>query len=92
MWCHLNGVHISEAPTFLTYCLSESTYAIQVIDPFNVAHSLIIPLQLSSDVYSPSIAEYDNKVVPRIHLTDKEPPWDPSTEEYSKHETHISDH
>ena len=31
------------------------------------------------DVYTPSIAEYENEEIPKIHLTVQELPWDPST-------------
>ena len=43
------------------------------------------------NVYSPSIAKYDNKI-PMVHLTAEEPPWDPSTEEYSEHETQMTNY
>ena len=42
MQCHLNGVNISEVPKFLADSPSETTYAIQVINTFNAAHTLII--------------------------------------------------
>ena len=63
MQWHLNGVQISEVPKFLAENLSETTHALQLTDPFDTAHLLIIPLQLSGmtsyfDVYSPSVAEY----------------------------------
>ena len=60
-----------------------TTCAIELTDPFNTAHPLIILLWLSRvtsyfDVYSPSIAESGNKDIPIIYLTAEEPPWDPS--------------
>ena len=60
-------------------------------------HTLIIPLQLSGvtsyiDVYSPSIAEYENEDIPKIHLISEEPPWDPSKKKYSEQESHMLDH
>ena len=47
-----------------------------------------IPLQLSGvasylDEYSPSITDYENEDIPKIHLTAEELPRDPSTNEYS---------
>ena len=74
MQCCLNGVHISEVPKFQVECPSVTTHAIELADPFNAACLLIIPLQLSSvtsyfDVYSPSIAEYENEDILKIHLT-----------------------
>ena len=58
----LNGVQISEVPKFLGETLSETTHAIELVDPFNATHPLIILLQLSwvtsyFDVYTPSVAE-----------------------------------
>ena len=44
------------------------------------------------DVHSLGIAEYENEDIPKIHLTDEEPPWDPSTNEYSARETQMLDH
>ena len=74
-----------------------TTHAIQLPDSFEAAHPLIILLQLSGmtsyfDVYSLSIAEYDNEDIPKIHLTAEEPPWDPSTHKYSERETQRLDH
>ena len=87
MQCCLNGVQISEVPTFLAKSPSEITHVIKLTDLFNADHPLIIPLQMnrvisSFDVYSSSIAEYENDDMPKIHLTVEEPPWDPSTNEY----------
>ena len=92
MQCHLNGVQINEVPKFLVETPSETTHAIELVDPFDTSHLLIILLQLRSvtsyfDVFSPSIADYENEDIPKIHLTAEEPPWDPSMRE-----TRILDH
>ena len=92
MQCHLNGVQISEVLKFLAENLSETTHAIELVGPVNTAHPLIIPIQLNGvtsyfDVFSPSVAEYENDDVPKIHFTAVETPWDPSTSEYSEQET-----
>ena len=97
MQCHLNGVHISEVPEISAETPSETTHAIDLVNPFYATHPLIIQLQLSSvtsyfDVYSPSITEYENDDILKIHLTAEEPPWDPSTSKYSEQETQILDH
>ena len=44
------------------------------------------------DVHSPSIAEYENENIPKIHLTAEETPWNPSMNEYSERETHMLHH
>ena len=77
---------------FLAESPSETTHAIELVDPFNTAHPLIIPLQLSGvtsyfDVYSPSVTDYENDNIPKIHLTAEECPWDPLTSDYSERET-----
>ena len=56
-----------------------------------------LPLQLSSltsyfHVYAPNVAEDENKATPKTHLIVEEPLWDPSTKEYSEHDTHTLDH
>ena len=91
MQCHLNGMQISEVPKFLAENLNE-TNTLELVDPFNATHSLIISLPFSRntsyfDVYSPSVTEYENDNIPKIHLTAEEPPWDPSTNEYSERES-----
>ena len=58
---------------------------------------LIILHQLSSvtsyfDVHSPSITDYEDKDISKIHLAVEEPPWDPSTSVYSERETQMLDH
>ena len=84
MDCHLSGVHINEVSKFLAESPSVTTQAIELTNPFNAAHPLIILLQLSRvtnyfDVYSPSISEYENEDILKIHLTAEEPPLDPSS-------------
>ena len=97
MQCHLNGLHISEVPKFLAESPGMTTNATELVNSFDAAHPLIIPLQLSGvtsffDMYTPSIIEYENEDVPKIHLTAEEPPLDPSRKEYSERETCILDH
>ena len=74
MQCCLNGVHISEAPKFFAEAISMTIHTIQLPEPFDAAHPLIILLQLSGvtsyfDMYSLSIAEYEDEEIPKIHLT-----------------------
>ena len=78
MQCHLKGMHINEVPKFLADNFSLTTDAIQIADPLNAVHPLIIQLQLSIvisgfGVYSLSIAEYVNEDIPKIYLTAEEP-------------------
>ena len=92
MQCHLNGVKISEVPKFLAKNESDTTHAIELVDPFDTTHSSMIQPCFSGvtnyfDVYSPSIAEYEDEDIPKIHLTVEEPLWDPLMSEYSERET-----
>ena len=78
-----------EVPKVLAGSPSVTTHAVEFTDPFDAAHLLIIPLQLSSvisyfTVYSLSIAEYENEDISKIHLTGEEPPWDLSMNETQK--------
>ena len=93
----VNVVHISEVPKFLPESPSETTHATELVDPFNAAHMLIILFQSSGvtryfDVYILSEAEYENKGIPKIHLTAEKPPLDPFTSEYSERGTRILRH
>ena len=47
MQCCLNGVQINEVPKFLAKTQSETTHAIELVNPFDAAHPLIILLKLS---------------------------------------------
>ena len=92
MQCHLNDVHINDISKFLAEIPSLPPHSKWLTDPFNAAFVLIIGLQLSRvtsyfDVYSPSIAKYENEEIPKIHLTAGEHPWEQSTKEYSERET-----
>ena len=74
MQCHLNDVHISDVPKFLAKTPNVTTHAIQLADPFDTAPLLVILFHLCSttsyfDVYYPSIAEYENEEIPKIHFT-----------------------
>ena len=90
-------MQINEVPKVLGENPSETTHAIELVNLFDAAHPLIILLQLSGvtsyfDVYSPTIAEYENDDFPQIQTTAEEPPWDPSTNEYSEQETQMTNH
>ena len=92
MQCLLNEVKISEVPMFLLEIPNKTTHTIELVDPFNITHPLIILLQLSCVtsyfyVFAPSIAEYEDKNFPKIHFTAEEPPLDSSASICSEQET-----
>ena len=47
MQCCLNGVLIDVVPTFLVPIPSEIMHAIQIINPFDAIHPIIIPLKMN---------------------------------------------
>ena len=65
--------HNGKVPKFFTDIPSVTTYVIQWLNLFNAALPLIILLHFSMvtsyfDVYSLSIADYENKDNPKINL------------------------
>ena len=60
-----------------------TTHAIALPDSFDTAYLFMTIF----DLYSPSVAEYENQDVPKIYVTAEEPQWDPSTNEYSERDT-----
>ena len=67
MQCQLNGVQINEAPKFLAENPNKTTHVVELVDPFDTTQSYL-------DVYSSSVAEYENYGIPKIYLTAEEPP------------------
>ena len=47
MQCHMNGVLIDEVTNFLAPVLSETMHAIQLKNPFDTTHQIIISLKLN---------------------------------------------
>ena len=90
MQYHLNGAHISEVTKYLAESPCVTTHAIELPDPFDATHIFIIPLQLSSA--TSYFYEYKNEDIPEFLLTAEEPPWEPSTNNYSERENQILDH
>ena len=40
-------------------------------------------------MHSPSVAEYENEDIPKIHLAIEKPLWDPSTNEYLEQDFYV---
>ena len=94
MQCCLNGVHIGEVSKFLAESPSETTHVIELVNSFDEAHLLIVPLQLSGvnssfDVYTLNVKEYENKDIPKIHLTALESPWDSQQINIQKKDSNV---
>ena len=96
MKCHMNGVLIDEVPKFLAPIPSETTYAIQIENPFNATHQIIIPSksnQVTSYFNKKKTAqeEYEDESILKIELMVEAPPWDLSSPEFSRQEQSIFD-
>ena len=90
MQCHLNSMHVNKIPKFLAENPSETTHTIELFDPFDVAHPLIILLQLSMVTsYSKVLQSMKMMISLRSILL---PPWDPSTDDFSEREIRMTNH
>ena len=75
----MNGVLINEVPKFLAPLPSEILHAIQIVNPFDATHPIIIPLKLNGvtfyfDVRNPTQNDYEDQNILKIELTQKAPP------------------
>ena len=84
----MNGVSIYEEPQFLAPIPSETMHVVQLENPFNTTHQIIIPLKLN-EVNSyfkskmPTWEEYKDQNMLKIKLTVEAPSLDLSSPEYS---------
>ena len=74
MQCHVNGVVIDEVPKFLTPIPSKTIHAMQVNNPFNTIHPIIISLQLTRVTSylmtrKSTPEQYDDPGILKIELT-----------------------
>ena len=84
MQCCMNGVLMDEVPNFLAPVTSEMMHAIQIENPFDTTHPIIIHLKLNGvtsyfDVKKPTQEEYEDENILKIKLTAEAPPWDLSS-------------
>ena len=71
MQCCLNGARIDELPKFLADSPSIENHAIQLTDPYDDAHPLLIPLKVHGVTSyfmasKPTIEEYENQELTHI--------------------------
>ena len=88
MQCHVNGVPINEVPNFLAPVPSETTHAIQIENPIDAAHPIIVPLKLNEitshfQVREPTQEEYEDQNIFKVELMAEATPWDPSSPDFS---------
>ena len=74
MKCYMNGVVIHKVPTLLAPVPTETTHAIQIMNPFDVTHPMTIPLKATGvtsyfDVRKSTQEEYEDLIILKIELT-----------------------
>ena len=89
MQCDVNGVLIDEAPKFLAPIPSETMNAIQIENPFDATHPLIIPFKLNGvtsyfEMTKPTQEDYEDQIILKIELRVEAPLWDLSRSENSQ--------
>ena len=95
--CRMNGVLINEVPKFLAPIPSKTMHAIQLENPFDATHLIIIPLKLNGGtryfkVKKPTKEEKEDNSIIKIELTAEAPWWDPSSSDYSQQEQCMFDY
>ena len=78
MQCCMNSVLINNVPN--------ETIHVQLENPFNATHPIIIPLKLNGvtcffEVRTPTLEEYESQNILKIELMVEAPPWDLSNPE-----------
>ena len=97
MQWHVNGILIDEVPKFLASFSSETTHAIQLENPYDATHLIIVLLKLNGvtsyfKLRAPTHEEYEDQNILMIELTAEAPPWDPSCPEFSCQEQSMFDY
>ena len=93
----MNCVLINEVPKFLAPFPSETSNAIQIENPFDVNHPVIIPLKLTRvtsyfNVRKPTQEEYEDQNILKIKITAEDPSWDPLSSEFSRQAQSMFDY
>ena len=73
MQCCIDGVLIDEVPKFLAPVLSKIMHPVQIVNPFNATHPIIIPLEINRvtgyfDVRKSTQEEYEDESIFKIEL------------------------
>ena len=71
--CYVNGVLINEVPKFLTPIPSDTMHTIQIENPFDATHPIIIPLKVNGvtsyfELRKLTPEEYKKQNIPKIEL------------------------
>ncbi len=93
----MHGTLINECPKFLSASPAKDNHALLVHDPDGCSPPLTTLLSLDGitsyfKARCSSLLEYEDKNIPKYHLTSKSPPLDPSTSLYFSQEDSMVDY
>lgn len=94
MQCRVNDVRVNDTPKFLTDNPTEETHAIVAHDEYN--DKVVLPFMLKGvtsylPVRSLTQEEFDRNEAVRVHLTNQDLTWDPSSGIYEEQENAMTD-
>ena len=97
MQCYINGVVIEKASKFLVPISSETMHSIELENPFDANHPIIIPLKLHGvtsyfEVRTSNQEKDEDPNILRIKYMAEAPPWDPSNLEFRWQEQSMLDY
>ena len=97
MQCCVNGLLIDEVSKFLALIPSVTMHAIQLENPFDGIHAIIISLKLNRvtkyfKVKTPTQKEYEDQNILKIGLIVEAPTWYLSSPDFSCQEQSIFDY
>ena len=96
MQCRVNDVTVDETPKFLALDPTETTHALTLTDPDDPLQTVTLPLSLRGvisflNVRTPTVDQFHDQTIPRLHLTSETLTWDPSTTTYADQEAAMID-
>ncbi len=96
MQCRVNDVTIDEMPKFLALGPTETMHALTLTDPDNPLQTVTLPLWLQGvisllNVRTPTVDQFNDQTIPRLHLTSETLTWDPSTMTFADQEAAMTD-
>jgi hypothetical protein len=97
MQCRVNDVIVDNTPKFLTSDPTDHMHALTIIDPYQPAQMVIIPLALQGvtlllNVRGITFDEWNSDTFKQLHLTSETLIWDPTTTLYEEQEAAMIDY
>ncbi len=92
----MNDVTVDEMPNFLAQDPTETTHALTMTDPDYPSQMVTLPLRLRGvilllNVRIPTVDQFNDQTIPRLHLTSETLTWDPLTTTYADQEAMMMD-